>query len=384
MHFSTLSGSIAILLAGAEIVSAHGAFVDAYGNADPTIRGYGLGYGHDTERKGTWLFPHQKDVPVFSNKIVHDKWWKHYNPNGCGTCVDAVAGWYQKNHPDMWDPKKTSEAKRWAFLHEVTPNGAYISVKEGLSYLAWQEWAKKERTNKVNNQQLKTGIPKVTAGGSLSVMNYQINLDGAGPFKCKIDYRAAADSWSRNLVVTKNCPGDDKSLFWPGIQKECWFTINMPQDLNCQGESGTVKDLCIVRCENNAENGPFGGCIPVQQIRPVKKPVATKKVVVITSAKSPKETVVVTKIQTVTVEKETYGYGYNPAPEKEDAKKPAPRPKPADKKPTKEEIKAAMGGEKYDTGVAEELENENISGDEKAALHEASKNKDPMNNYAYY
>ncbi|KAK6357198.1 hypothetical protein TWF718_001522 [Orbilia javanica] len=358
MHFSTLSGSIALLLAGAQVVSAHGVFVDAYGDADPSIRGYGLGYGHDTTRKGTWLFPHQKDVPVFSNKIVHNKWWNYYNPDGCGICVDSVAGWYQKNKPHMWDPKITGEKERWKFLWEVSPSpDAYISDEKGIAYLNWLEKTGKTRINRVNDETLKSGIPKVTAGGSLNVMNYQINLDGAGPFKCKISYHGAAHSWKKDLSVTKNCPGDAKSLFWPGIQKPCWFTIQMPNDLDCTGANG-IENICLVRCENNADNGPFGGCIPVQQIRPVKK---TQK----------------------EGGKTHYGKGYHPNPKKEDAKKPAPRPKPANKKPTKEEVKAAMGGENYDNGVAEELQHEYISDEDKNNLSWSYKHKDPINNYYY-
>ncbi|KAK6516630.1 hypothetical protein TWF506_006529 [Arthrobotrys conoides] len=331
MHFSTLSGSIALLFAGAQMVSAHGALVDAYGDADPSVRGYGLGYGHDTERKGTWLFPHQKDVPVFSNKIVHDKWWNHYNADGCGICVDSVAGWYQKNHPKMWDPKITGEKERWAFLWKVSPSpDAYILADKGIEYLNWLEKTGKTRLNRVTGENLKSGIPKVTAGGNLNVMNYQINLDGAGPFNCKISYHGAPNRWTKNLSVTKNCPG-----------------------------SFGAQDICLVRCENNADNGSFGGCIPVQQIRPIKKPAKQG-------------------------EKVQYGQGYRPDPKKEDAKKPAPRPKaPANKKPTKEEIKAAMGGESYDNNVANDLQNEGINDEDKNNLRAAYKNKNPINNYGY-
>ncbi|KAK6509352.1 hypothetical protein TWF481_004104 [Arthrobotrys musiformis] len=428
MHFSTLSGSFAIMLAGAKLASAHGVFVDAYGDADPSIRGYGLGYGHDTERKGTWLFPHQKDVPVFSNKIVHNKWWKNYTPDGCGVCVDSVAGWYQKNRPEMWDPKITSEKARWAFLHQVSPSpDAFIQAKAGVEYLNWLEKTKKTRLNRANGETLNTGIPKVTAGGSLNVMNYQINLDGAGPFKCKISFHGDSKNWTRGLTVTKNCPGDGKSLFWPGIQKPCWFTIAMPSDMDCTGSYG-VKNICMVRCENNADNGPFGGCIPVEQIKPVAKPVVSKKPVQVTVVHTLRPTVappkvvfvtkdhfvtiikddktvtsVVTKDSTVTITQVIrpppqttveikyeevvvgeidYGPAYKPDPKKDDAKKPIPnKGGPANKKPTKEEIKAAMGGEDYESGVASQLENESINDNDKSNLQAANKNKHPINSY---
>ncbi|KAF3188443.1 hypothetical protein TWF225_003415 [Orbilia oligospora] len=66
-----------------------------------------------------------------------------------------------------------------------------------------------------------------------------------------------------------------------------------------------------------------------------------------------------------------------------DAKKPAPRPKAGHKKPTKEEIKAAMGGESYDKNVAYGLENESINDEDKGNLQAAYKNKHPINNYSY-
>ncbi|KAF3099965.1 hypothetical protein TWF102_005382 [Orbilia oligospora] len=258
----------------------------------------------------------------------------------------------------MWDPKITGEKERWAFLWKVSPSpNAYILADKSIQYLTWLERTGKTRLNRVTGQTLKSGIPKVTAGGNLNVMNYQINLDGAGPFKCKISYHGAPNRWTKTLSVTKNCPGDGRSLHWPGIQKPCWFTIDMPADLDCTGSFG-AKDICIVRCENNADNGPFGGCIPVQQIRPVKKPAK----------------------QGGRVE---YGHGYRPDPKKENAKKPAPRPKAGHKKPTKEEIKAAMGGESYDKNVAYGLENESINDDDKGNLQAAYKNKHPINNYSY-
>ncbi|KAK6497037.1 hypothetical protein TWF481_002015 [Arthrobotrys musiformis] len=420
MHFSTLSvgTQAAVILAGlADLASAHCVFADAYGNAAPAVRGYGLGFSPNVKREGTYLFPQQSDVAVFSNKVVHDAWWKG----------------------------------------QVTPATGYIGIKAQMEYLGWLEWSKSRRKCSVTGRTgLRTGIPKITPGGTLNVMSYQINLDGGGPFTCRLDPTATGQNWRPVQVIT-NCPGDAHSLNWPGIQKHCWFKIAIPKDVNCRGVFGEKKgitDICLVRCQNQAANGPFGGCIPVQQIRPVKKKVvatkkkAVSKTTVVKPAATkkpatwkpkpqvqptkgrpqppPKPTVVtvtvtkgavvpipkngggvkystVTKNEVITstitqevvveteepapqvstivvyedeeVEEEEDSYDIEESPENEDADKLAPKSAPATKKPTKEEIEAALGGENFDEETLKRLQDEKVNDEDQAALKKAAENK---------
>ncbi|KAK6339657.1 hypothetical protein TWF718_009052 [Orbilia javanica] len=275
MHFSTLFTTTTVaLISLADITSAHVVLVDAYGNANKQIRGYALGFDAGTPRKGGYLYPQQRDITVFANKVVHGPHDAIYQPNGCGTTLQHTAWYYQKHEKGKWFG--VSDAKRQWLFKQVTPHKGFIDIPAGIGALAWHEWKKNTRKDLATGRTgLRNGIPKVSAGGTLSVLAYQINLDGGGHFKCKIDYQANGKQWRHQLTFKKNCPGDAQSFNWPGVQKSCWFTVNIPKDLNCQGKTGSkneVTDICLIRCENSAKNGPFGGCIPIQQMRPKPKP----------------------------------------------------------------------------------------------------------------
>ncbi|EGX52984.1 hypothetical protein AOL_s00007g320 [Orbilia oligospora ATCC 24927] len=318
MHISTLfTATTVAFVTIADIASAHVVLVDAYGNANKAVRGYALGFDAATPRNGGYLYPQQRDVTVFANKVVHHPGTATYLINTCGTTLQHTAWYYQKHEKSKWFD--VSDDKRTWLFSQATPHKGYIDIPAGIAGLAWNEWKKNTRTDLATGRtKLKTGIPKVTRGGSLSILAFQINLDGGGAFQCKIDYLANGRQWARKLNVRKNCPGDAHSFNWPGVQKTCWFTVDMPNDLDCKGKTGSkneVTDICLVRCENSAKNGPFGGCIPVQQIRPkpkvvksvkpVKpvKPVVSVKPVKVTVVKAVQPTIAPPKPVTVTKNK---------------------------------------------------------------------------------
>jgi len=116
------------------------------------------------------------------------------------------------------------------------------------SLIDWTEIVKKNASPPGPGLAWQGKIPKVKAGGKLSILAYQVNLDGAGPFRSKIDYKGTGTSFSP-LTVTKQ-------IFS--------FQVKLPPNLNCNGKYGDLKNVCTVRCENSAKNGPFGGSFPVQ------------------------------------------------------------------------------------------------------------------------
>jgi hypothetical protein len=68
--------------------------------------------------------------------------------------------------------------------------------------------------------------------------------------------------------VTYNIPGSN-GLSQTRAQ-DFNITVAMPDKLNCVG--GSTGNVCTVRCRNNAQAGPCGGCFAVQQTdAPVNK-----------------------------------------------------------------------------------------------------------------
>ncbi|CAG8957102.1 hypothetical protein HYFRA_00009303 [Hymenoscyphus fraxineus] len=104
-------------------------------------------------------------------------------------------------------------------------------------------------------------ITEVKGGTSLAIKIHQVNADGGGPYICDMNESADDNGQAKELVVSNNVPGAN------GFSEAKFeaFTINvaMPDNFKCTG--GSTKDLCIIRCRNNALAGPFGGCTAVRQ-----------------------------------------------------------------------------------------------------------------------
>ncbi|TGJ74081.1 hypothetical protein EYR41_001129 [Orbilia oligospora] len=128
----------------------------------------------------------------------------------------------------------------------------------GLGSLNIQNW--------VNKMAQKNSIPKVRSGGYLELKIHQVNADGGGPYHCIVDKMGTGAQFdqTRLQIIGKNVPGKN------GISKykfKKWkLIVQMPTNLGCSGSYNGANNVCMVRCNNGAPNGPFGGCIPVQQV----------------------------------------------------------------------------------------------------------------------
>ncbi|KAK6330484.1 hypothetical protein TWF696_003375 [Orbilia brochopaga] len=256
MHFSKISApTAAALLAMAVRVSAHGAIVDCIGDADASAHGTGLGWRADVPRTGTDQLPFQADVTVFKDPIVPPATgYRTYHDTGCGSNINYINSFYAARNPQQY--KTYTAAQKNTFYYQApAPVNISISKEMGLLYQ--------------RNSNSRYKLPQATAGGYLNVTIHQVNADGAGPYNCRIDqYSIAADRWSpTKLTVSIQIPGDQNSINAAGSLKSWPLQVKLPADLDCKGSFGGEGNICIVRCENQAVNGPFGGCIPFQQSR---------------------------------------------------------------------------------------------------------------------
>jgi hypothetical protein len=115
-------------------------------------------------------------------------------------------------------------------------------------------------------------IAQALAGGQLSMVLHQINGDGNGPYTCAVDSTATArkGSWKK-IEVAKQVPGQSPELN-AVVTTQFPFIVNLPSDLQCTGSfalaNGTVKkNICLLRCQNFAENGPYGACVPFELVK---------------------------------------------------------------------------------------------------------------------
>lgn len=125
-------------------------------------------------------------------------------------------------------------------------------------------------------------LPQVTPGGEIQMTVHQVNGDGAGPYECMVNADGTASTWT-NIQVTTNVPGQNGrnrvssfSKLWisyyisltllPQDGATTDFPLNaaIPANQACTGTVAGQQNVCLVRCQNPANAGPFGGVVPVQ------------------------------------------------------------------------------------------------------------------------
>ncbi|KAI6379187.1 hypothetical protein MCOR25_002065 [Pyricularia grisea] len=192
---------LSVLLAGAELVSGHAALINAVGDAGGV--GMALGVDTSTPRDGTRRNPFQQDATRFRG-------------TASATVGETLAG-----------GDNNIEAGTQAIMAETGSE-----------------------------------LPQVSAGGKLEMTLHQVNGDGAGPYTCKINSDGTAAQWTP-ITVTTQVPGTN-SRNRDGAETDFPLVASIPDSQTCTGTVAGQENVCLVRCENSARAGPFGGVVPVQ------------------------------------------------------------------------------------------------------------------------
>jgi hypothetical protein len=107
-------------------------------------------------------------------------------------------------------------------------------------------------------------MAQVKPGGIVTMTLHQVNADGAGPYTCMVNADGTGESFVE-MQVTTQVPGRNGSN--RATQKQDLpLAAQMPAGIQCTGTMNGANNVCMVRCQNNARAGPFGGVVPVQQV----------------------------------------------------------------------------------------------------------------------
>ncbi|KAF3179455.1 hypothetical protein TWF751_000306 [Orbilia oligospora] len=113
-------------------------------------------------------------------------------------------------------------------------------------------------------------IAQAMAGGQLFMVLHQVNGDGNGPFTCAINTDGTAKRGSfKKVDIAKQVPGQNPDLNAVSATNHP-LIVNLPANLECTGTFGTKENVCIIRCQNFAINGPFGSCAAFQLVDELK------------------------------------------------------------------------------------------------------------------
>ncbi|EMD90521.1 hypothetical protein COCC4DRAFT_95241, partial [Bipolaris maydis ATCC 48331] len=190
------------LLASSSLVAGHGAIIAATGNAGGA--GSAIGVDPNTPRDGTNRNPFQQDSTRFRG-------------DAAATCGETLGGG----------------------ANDIQAGTAKVMQLNGAT------------------------LPQVTAGGQVMMTVHQVNSDGAGPYTCMIDATGTGTAW-QPMTVTQNLPGNDRGRNRATQLQDQPLTATVPAGMQCTGTVAGQSNVCMVRCQNPARAGPFGGCVPVQ------------------------------------------------------------------------------------------------------------------------
>jgi hypothetical protein len=202
MYFSKTTIVSFGLLASSPLVAGHGAIIRATGDAGGA--GSAIGVVPTTPRDGTNRNPFQQDSTRFRG-------------DAAATCGETLGGG----------------------ANDVNAGTAQVMQLSGAA------------------------LPQVSAGGSLMMTVHQVNSDGAGPYKCMIDSTGTGTNWTP-VTVTQNLAGNDRGRNRDTQMQDLPLTVQIDAAQTCTGTVAGQSGVCMVRCENPARAGPFGGCVPMQ------------------------------------------------------------------------------------------------------------------------
>ncbi|KAF4930717.1 hypothetical protein CGCVW01_v000813 [Colletotrichum viniferum] len=118
-------------------------------------------------------------------------------------------------------------------------------------------------------------LPQVRAGGTIDMTLHQVNGDGGGPYDCMINGDATGATWTNINVITT--PPGQNSRNRNGAMTDFPMRAQIPADQACTGTVAGQNNVCLVRCQNAARAGPFGGVVPVQMNQPGNTPAAARR-----------------------------------------------------------------------------------------------------------
>ena len=118
-----------------------------------------------------------------------------------------------------------------------------------------------------------SGLPTTPDDGTITMTFHQVNQDGAGPLTAQIDPTSAGTDPAafQDAQVSQNVPGIGIGGLSAASVMDFPVKVQMPAGMTCSGTAGGASNVCIVRMQNSALAGPFGGSAAFTQSAAAKK-----------------------------------------------------------------------------------------------------------------
>ncbi|KAF3767497.1 hypothetical protein M406DRAFT_251743, partial [Cryphonectria parasitica EP155] len=108
-----------------------------------------------------------------------------------------------------------------------------------------------------------------SSGGSVNMVVRQLNSDGAGPYLCIVN----DDNPAHHFEVTRHHErrqvvhhqiGSQQATFKDDSTTDFLLNVALPTNQACTGKAVGKNNVCLVRCQNFARTGAFGGIFLMQ------------------------------------------------------------------------------------------------------------------------
>lgn len=101
----------------------------------------------------------------------------------------------------------------------------------------------------------------------------QVNQDGAGPLTAAVDGTSGGTDPAafKDAQVTQDVPGIGIGGLSAASTMDFPVKVQMPQGMTCDATVGGAPNTCVVRLQNSAAAGPFGGSAAFTQTPAAKK-----------------------------------------------------------------------------------------------------------------
>ncbi|KAF2503259.1 hypothetical protein BU16DRAFT_555265 [Lophium mytilinum] len=118
-----------------------------------------------------------------------------------------------------------------------------------------------------------SGLPTCADDGSITMTFHQVNQDGAGPLTAAVDPTSGGTDATafQTAQVSQNVPGIGVGGLSGATTTDFPVKVQMPAGMTCTGSVGGAQNVCVVRMQNSALAGPFGGSAAFTQSPAAKK-----------------------------------------------------------------------------------------------------------------
>ncbi|CAO2651881.1 Nn.00g001640.m01.CDS01 [Neocucurbitaria sp. VM-36] len=171
---------------------------------------------------------------------------------------------------------KTAATQKRGLLDALTGGKAGGAAKAGGADAAGTKTPKgtaEQGVSKAAGSGASSGLPTTSDDGSITMTFHQVNQDGAGPLTAQIDATSGGTDPAafQDAQVTQNVPGIGIGGLSGATTMDFPVKVQMPAGMTCQGTAGGASNVCIVRMQNSALAGPFGGSAAFTQSTAAKK-----------------------------------------------------------------------------------------------------------------